>query len=70
MAMFRDTSGGAYSYLDLKGNVYVPGADNTVIRIPIRDRRVVRDEMVLLDLNREIKAGSWIDDAMKYRKTT
>ena len=66
MAMFRDTSGGAYSYLDLKGNVYVPGADNTVIRIPIRDRRVVRDEMVLLDLSREIKAGSWIDDAMKH----
>lgn len=66
MAMFRDTSGGAYSYLDLKGNVYVPGADNTVIRIPIRDHRVVRDEMVLLDLSREIEAGSWIDDAMKH----
>jgi hypothetical protein len=66
MAMFRDTSGGAYSYLDLNGDVYVPGADNTLVRIPIRDRRVVRDEMVLLDLNREIEAGSWIDDAMKH----
>ena len=57
MAMFRDTSGGAYSYLDLKGNVYVPGADNTVIRIPIRDRRVVRDEMVLLDLEPRNQSG-------------
>ena len=66
MAMFRDTSGGAYSYLDMDGDVYVPGADNSVIRIPIRDRRVVRDEMVLLDLNREIEAGSWIDGAMKH----
>ena len=66
MAMFRDTSGGAYSYLDVDGDVYVPGADNSVIRIPIRDRRVVRDQMVLLDLNREIEAGSWIDDAMKH----
>ncbi len=32
MAMCRDTSGGAYSYLDLKGNVYVPGAvENSVV---------------------------------------
>ncbi|MFW2390225.1 MAG: hypothetical protein ACN4G0_17955 [Polyangiales bacterium] len=66
MAMFRDTSGGAYSYLDLNGDVYVPGADNTVIRIPIRDHRVVREEMVMLDLNREISAGSWTDTAMKH----
>jgi hypothetical protein len=66
MAMFRDTSGGAYSYLDLKGNVYVPGADNTVIRIPIRDHRVDRENMVLLDLNREIKKGSWVHGAMKH----
>ena len=66
MAMFRDTSGGAYSYLDVNGNVHVPGADNTVIRIPIRDHRIIRDEMVLMDLNREIKAGSWVDHAMKH----
>ena len=66
MAMFRDTSGGAYSYLDAKGRVYVPGADNTVIRIPIRDHRVDRENMVMLDLAREIDKGSWIDDAMKH----
>ncbi|MGB8329657.1 MAG: hypothetical protein WCE62_05975 [Polyangiales bacterium] len=65
MAMFRDTSGGAYSYLDAKGDVYVPGADNTIVRIPIRDHRIVRDKMILLDLAREVKAGDWVDDAMK-----
>lgn len=66
MAMFRDTSGGAYSYLDARGDVYVPGADNTVIRIPIRDHRVDRAHMVLVDLNREIEEGSWIDHAMEH----
>jgi len=66
MAMFRDTSGGAYSYLDVNGNVFVPGADNTVIRIPIRDHRVIREDMVLLDLNREIAKGSWTEHAMKH----
>jgi len=65
MAMFRDTSGGAYSYLDAKGRVYVPGADNTIVRIPIEDRRVVRDKMVLLDLKRQVAVGSWISDAME-----
>jgi hypothetical protein len=66
MAMFRDTSGGAYSYLDAKGRVYVPGADNTVIRIPIVDHRIDRDNMVMLDLAREVAAGSWVDDAMNH----
>ncbi len=64
MAMFRDTSGGAYSYLDAQGRVYVPGADNSIVRIPIQDRKVVRDEMVLLDLSRQVAAGSWTSDAM------
>ena len=66
MAMFRDTSGGAYSYLDAKGDVYVPGADNTIIRIPIRNHRVDRDNMVMLDLGREIAKGSWVEDAMAH----
>jgi hypothetical protein len=66
MAIFRDTSGGAYSYLDGKGRVYVPGADNTIIRIPIEDHRVVRDKMVLLDLSHEVEAGNWIGDAMEH----
>ena len=66
MAMFRDTSGGAYSYLDTRSDVYVPGADNTVIRIPVRDHRIDRDRMVVLDLDREIEKGNWIDHAMDH----
>ncbi|MGD8606346.1 MAG: hypothetical protein PVH21_03560 [Myxococcales bacterium] len=66
MAMFRDTSGGAYSYLDAKGNVYVPGADNTIIRIPIRKRRIAHDQMALIDLERDIEEGDWIHSAMQH----
>ena len=36
LAVFRDTSGGAYSYLDSSGDVCVPGANDTIIRIPRR----------------------------------
>lgn len=63
--IFRDTSGGAYSYLDGRGNVYVPGADNTLIGIPIRDRRIVRDEMVLVDLSKQVAQGTWVSDTME-----
>ena len=65
--IFRDTSGGAYSYLDGRGNVYVPGADNTLIGIPIRDRRIVRDEMVLVDLSKQVAQGTWVSDTMEQK---
>ena len=64
LKLFRDTSGGAYSYVDSLGDVYVPGADNTIIRIPVRERKIVRDQMVLIDLNREVGEGDWISEAM------
>lgn len=57
-AAFRDTSGGAYSYLDRYGNVHVPGHDNTVIQVPIRNRRIVRDEMTHVNLTHEIEEGT------------
>jgi hypothetical protein len=55
---FRDTSGGAYSYLDRDGNVHVPGHDNTVIQVPIHNRRIVKDEMTHVNLVHEIEEGS------------
>ena len=64
LEIFRDTSGGAYSYLDSRGNVYVPGADDTLIGIPIRDRKIVRDEMILLDLAQDVAQGTWVSDTM------
>ena len=63
-AVFRDTSGGAYSYLDATGHVYVPGANDTIIRIPIRDRRVVKDEMVYLNLNVAVQEGTIVEEIL------
>jgi hypothetical protein len=65
LEIFRDTSGGAYSYLDSRGNVYVPGADNTLIGIPIRNRKIERDRMILVDLAREVEQGTWVSDTME-----
>ena len=65
LEIFRDTSGGAYSYLDSRGNVYVPGADNTLIAIPIRNRKIDRERMILVDLGKEVAQGTWVNDAME-----
>jgi len=67
LEIFRDTSGGAYSYLDGQGNVYVPGANNTLIGIPIRDRRIVREKMVLIDLSKEVAQGTWVSETMEEK---
>jgi len=64
LAVFRDTSGGAYSYLDSSGDVYVPGANDTIIRIPIRNRRVVRDEMVYLNLGIAVQKGTIVEEIL------
>ncbi|MFA9470998.1 MAG: AAA family ATPase [Deltaproteobacteria bacterium] len=64
LEIFRDTSGGAYSYLDSRGNVYVPGADDTLIGIPIRNRKIDRERMILVDLAPEVAQGTWVSDTM------
>jgi len=58
LAIFHDTSGGAYSYLSQNDELYVPGAENEIIRIPIRDRRFVRDEAKLLRLDLLVAQGT------------
>jgi hypothetical protein len=64
LEIFRDTSGGAYSYLDGNGNVLIPGADDTLIAIPIRDRRIAREKMALIDLSAEVAQGTWVSETM------
>ena len=64
IAVFRDTSGGAYSYLASNGDVYVPGANDAILRIPIRNRRVVRDEMVYLNLGIAVEKGTIVEEIL------
>ena len=66
-AVFRDTSGGAYSYLDATGDVYVPGANDTIIRIPIRNRRVVKEEMVYLNLGISVGKGTIVEEILSKK---
>jgi len=44
--------------------VYVPGANDTIIRIPIRDRRVVREEMQYLNLGIAVQKGTIVEEIL------
>ena len=61
MAIFRNTSGGAYFYLSDRNNIYLPGSNNNILRINVRDRKFNRDGMQSINIREQILAGSLVD---------
>ncbi len=64
MALFRDTSGGAYFYLSNKNNVYIPGSNNNILKIAIEDRKFLKNNVKSINLQEQILAGSLIDPSL------
>jgi hypothetical protein len=60
MALFRDTSGGAYFFLSKDNEVIIPGPDYQIFYIPIKENAFERDRMVAYDILEEIKKGDLI----------
>ena len=61
IAIFRNTSGGAYFYLSDNNNVYIPGANNNILRIGVRDRMFDRGNLRSINIQEQIIAGSLMD---------
>ncbi len=64
MALFRNTSGGAYFYLSDKNRIYIPGANNNILRIQVKGRRFMKNEMQSINIQEQILAGNLIDKSM------
>ena len=60
MALFRDTSGGAYFFLSKDNEVIIPGPDYTIFYIPIENKAFNRERMVSFEILEEIKKGDMI----------
>jgi hypothetical protein len=60
-AIFRNTSGGAYFYLSDRNNVYIPGANNNILRIKVTNRKFDRSQMKSINIQEQILAGSLVD---------
>ena len=61
MAIFRNTSGGAYFYLSDRNNIYLPGSNNNILRINIEGRKFNRDRLRSINIQEQILAGSLVD---------
>ena len=68
MALFRNTSGGAYFFLSKNDEVIIPGPEYQILYIPIRDRSFVRHEMVSYEIMEEIKNGDLIHEGLSDKE--
>jgi len=68
MALFRDTSGGAYFFLSMNNEVIIPGPDYRIFYIPIEDRKFNRDRMVSYEILEEIKKGDLIYEGLSDKE--
>ena len=59
--IFKNTAGGAYSYLSANDEVIVPGADNTILIIPIRNRSFDYNNIKIIHLEEQIGGGDLLD---------
>lgn len=64
MALFRDTSGGAYFYLSDNNRIYIPGSNNNILRIEVIDRKFQKQDMKSINIQEQILAGSLVDPSM------
>jgi len=62
--IFHNTAGGAYSYLSKDDYMYIPGADNTILKIKIGNNRFVKEDMATFDLKKQIAAGDYYDETL------
>ena len=68
MALFRNTVGGAYSYLSRDRYMYIPGANNNIIRVPVGNGKFDLDRVDYINLNEQIGKGNFLDKHMSKRE--
>ena len=68
MALFRNTSGGAYFFLSKENEVIIPGPEYSIFYIPIKDRKFERGRMVQYDILEEIEKGDLLVEGIKAKE--
>ena len=68
MALFRNTSGGAYFFLSKENDVIIPGPDFSIFYIPIKDKKFERSRMLQYDILEEIQKGDLLVEGLKAKE--
>ncbi|MDN3642446.1 hypothetical protein QWY87_07025 [Lutimonas halocynthiae] len=58
--IFSNTAGGAYSYISNKNRIYIPGANNNILRVTVKDRKFIKD-VESVNLKAQIEAGNLVE---------
>jgi len=61
MALFRNTMGGAYSYLSKDRYMYIPGANNDIIRVPVGKGKFDLDQVDYVNMTQQMEDGDILD---------
>ena len=64
--IFSNTAGGAYSYISNKNRIYIPGANNNILRVTVKDRKLDHN-VESLNLKPQIEAGNLVDPALSEK---
>ena len=67
MALFRNTMGGAYSYLSKDRYMYIPGASNDIIRVYIGNGKFNLDKVDYVNMTEQMESGNIIDKKLSGR---
>ena len=65
--IFHNTAGGAYSYLSHDDNYYIPGANNNILRVKIKDRKFDNESIESINIKNQISAGDFVDDHLSAK---
>ncbi len=67
MALFRNTMGGAYSYLSNERYMYLPGANNDIIRVPVGDGKFDLDRVDFINMTDQMERGDILGKKLSGR---
>ena len=58
--IFSNTAGGAYSYISNQNRIYIPGANNNILRVSLNGRKF-NYQVESINLKAQIEAGNLVD---------
>lgn len=68
--VFHSTAGGAYSYLSHNDEYFIPGANNNILKIKIKDGKFEDEIIESVNIKSQIDAGDLVDEHLtKHDKT-
>ena len=64
--IFSNTAGGAYSYISDRNRIYIPGANNNILRVTVKDRKFIKD-VESVNLKAQIEAGNLVESHLSEK---